>query len=86
VTPDSASVSGAKPANEVTPDLDADSIPDSGASAPKQTTAASASEPYRELIEQALNRGRNAKAIWQDLVDDHGFTGSPANRAIFMTQ
>jgi hypothetical protein len=92
VTPDSASVSGAKPANEVPPDLDADSkpanevIPDSGASAPKQTTAASASEPYRELIEQALNRGRNAKAIWQDLVDDHGFTGSPANRAIFMTQ
>ena len=66
VTPDSASVSGAKPANEVPPDLDADSkpanevIPDSGASAPKQTTAASASEPYRELIEQALNRGRNA--------------------------
>ncbi len=34
---------------------------------------ASACEPYRELIELALGRGRNAMAIWQDLVDDHGF-------------
>jgi hypothetical protein len=34
----------------------------------------SACEPYRELIERALSRGRNAMAIWQDLVDDHGFT------------
>src|ERR1700716_1925968 len=60
---------GAKPANGVIPDLDPDSnpangvIPDSGTSAPKQTVAASASEPYRELIEQAAARGRNAKAI-----------------------
>ena len=71
------------PANEVIPDPDADSkpangvIPDSGAAAdpPQPTTTASASEPYRELIEQALTKGRNAKAIWQDLVDDHGFVG-----------
>jgi transposase len=34
---------------------------------------ASACEPYRELIVEWLSRGRNAKAIWQDLVDDHGF-------------
>jgi transposase len=34
---------------------------------------ASACEPYRELIALALGRGRNAMAIWQDLVDDHGF-------------
>jgi transposase len=33
----------------------------------------SACEPYRELILDALARGRNARAIWQDLVDDHGF-------------
>ena len=71
-----------KPANEVTPDSAAspkpanEVIPDSEASAPRQTVTASASEPYRELIEQATIRGRNAKAIWQDLVDDHGFTGS----------
>jgi len=33
----------------------------------------SACEPYRELLEQGLGRGRNAMAIWQDLVSDHGF-------------
>jgi transposase len=66
MTADSASV--AKPANEV--------IPDSGAELPKPQATASASEPFRELIERALARGRNAKAIWQDLVDDHGFRGS----------
>lgn len=35
--------------------------------------AASACEPYRDLIEAALRVGRNAKAIWQDLVSQHGF-------------
>ena len=35
----------------------------------------SASEPYRELIELALARSRNAMAIGQDLVSQHGFTG-----------
>jgi len=35
--------------------------------------SASACEPYRELIVEAVGRGRNAVAIWQDLVDDHGF-------------
>ena len=34
---------------------------------------ASACEPYRELILEWLRRKRNAVAIWQDLVDDHGF-------------
>jgi len=27
------------------------------------------------LIELSLSKGRYAKAIYQDLVDDHGFTG-----------
>lgn len=27
-------------------------------------------EPYRDLIEEQLRLGRNAKVIWQDLVDD----------------
>ena len=40
---------------------------------------ASACEPYRELIADALGRGRNAMAIWQDLVDGHGFTGRYAS-------
>jgi transposase len=41
---------------------------------PTRSPTASASEPYRELIELALGRGRNAMAIWQDLVSEHGFT------------
>jgi transposase len=40
---------------------------------PGRSPAASACEPYRELIELGLGRGRNAVAIFQDLVDDHGF-------------
>src|SRR4029078_9449690 len=36
-------------------------------------------EPYRDLIAEALGRGRNAMAIWQDLVDDHGFTARYAS-------
>jgi transposase len=30
--------------------------------------------PFRDFIELSLSKGRNAKAIYQDLVDDHGFT------------
>ncbi len=40
---------------------------------PGRAPAASACEPYRELIELALARGRDAMAIYRDLVDDHGF-------------
>src|ERR1700753_3708261 len=36
--------------------------------------ARSASEPYREWIEQQVRLRRNAQAIYQDLVDQHGFT------------
>ena len=40
---------------------------------PGRAPAASACEPYRELIDAALARGRDAMAIWRDLVDDHSF-------------
>jgi transposase len=40
---------------------------------PGRAPTASACEPYRELIADAAARGRNAMAIWQDLVDEHGF-------------
>ena len=33
----------------------------------------SACEPHREFIDAALRKGRNAVAIYQDLVTDHGF-------------
>jgi transposase len=48
-------------------------------SSPGRAPSASACEPYRELIAEALGRGRNAMAIWQDLVDDHGFTARYAS-------
>jgi hypothetical protein len=41
--------------------------------------SASACAPYHALIETALTSGRKAMAIWQDLVDDHGFTGPYAS-------
>jgi transposase len=45
----------------------------------RRAPSASACGPYRELIAEALGRGRNAMAIWQDLVDDHGFTARYAS-------
>jgi hypothetical protein len=46
---------------------------------PARAPSASACEPYRALIAAALSRGRNAVAIYQDLVDDHGFTAKYAS-------
>jgi transposase len=48
--------------------------------------SASACAPYRELIADALARGRNAMAIWQDLVDDHGFTARYASVRRFVVK
>jgi len=42
----------------------------------RAAVAKSACEPWRELIEEGLGRGRNATAIWQSLVDEHGFEAS----------
>ena len=46
---------------------------------PTRAPSASACEIYREIITDALSHGRNAMAIWQDLVDDHGFSGRYAS-------
>ena len=64
-----------KPAKEVS----TDSEPSPWPPRPGRAPTASACEPYRELIAEALGRGRNAVAIWQDLVDDHGFTAGYAS-------
>jgi len=79
VTPDSGpaatpeseaeSSTNSKPANEATPDFGA-------ASEPSHSPTASACEAHRDFIELSLSKGRNAKAIYQDLVDDHGFRAS----------
>ena len=52
---------------------------------PSRAPRASACEPYRELIVEALGRGRNAMAIWQDLVDDHGFPAGYASVRRFVS-
>jgi transposase len=46
---------------------------------PNGSPSASACEPFREVIEAELAEGRNAMAIWQDLVDGHGFAGRYAS-------
>jgi len=79
----------AKPANEVIPDPQAakpasgaEVTPDSGTGSASQpvvpqngSASRSACEPHRETIELGLSKGRNAKGIWQDLVDRSGFAG-----------
>jgi transposase len=53
---------------------------------PGRAPSASACEPYRELITEGLARGRNAMAIWQDLVDDHGFRARYASVKRFVAK
>jgi len=100
VTPDSGSAEptaevsadpfSAKPANGVTPDSGAELAVSTGAAAPAlppaSNSSASACEPHREAIELWLSRGRNAKAIWQDLVDIHGFASGYQSVKRFVRQ
>jgi transposase len=69
----------AKPANEVITDFGAE-LTSGGAAAPGpqpgRSPSASACEPYRDAIELGLSRGRNAMAIWQELVDTCGLAAS----------
>ena len=68
-----------KPAKEVSPD--SRPVP-----APGRSPSASACEPFRDFIELSLSKGRNAKAIYQDLVDDHGFAARYASVKRFVRQ
>lgn len=79
----------AKPANEVTTDS-GDSKPanEGGLTTdfirsfsvkqslqlPEPNPSASECEPFRTTIELGVSRGRNAVAIWQDLVTEYGFS------------
>jgi transposase len=56
-----------------------DSGPAAVSPQPGRAPSASACEPYRDLIVEALRLGRNAVAIWQDLVSGHGFTARYAS-------
>src|SRR5690606_15374929 len=68
---------GAKPATTPTVSTDL---------GPTRAPSASACEIYREVITEALSRGRNAMGIWQDLVDDHGCTVKYASVRRFVTR
>jgi hypothetical protein len=45
-----------------------------GPEAAKPSSSRSACELFQEAIQLGLSRGRNARAIWQDLVSDHGLS------------
>jgi hypothetical protein len=66
-----------KPANEVTTDSGSPDLPSEPIPYPNNTLNSKRSvsncEPYRDVIELGLERGRNAMAIWQELVTEHGF-------------
>ncbi len=63
-----AKAKSAKPANEVTTGF--------GVELEATNGKRSVCEPFREAIELGLSRGRDAIAIWQDLVAESGFGGS----------
>lgn len=71
VTTDSEVGAEAKPANEVTTDLLQVKQP-----YVLTTPAKSRCAPHDALVREAVQRGRNAKAIYQQLVDEHGFTAN----------
>ena len=51
-------------------------IPPPRPPAPAAAGSVSSCEPHRAFIEEQLRRRRNTVAIWQDLVDQHGFAGA----------
>jgi len=57
-----------KPAIQVTHDFNA--------AFSRKTPVPITCETYQERIEEGLAHGRNGKAVWQDLLSEHGFTGS----------
>ena len=65
----------AKPAIEVTTGFGVE-LRSPRSENPGRNPSASACEPFQEAIDLGLSRGRNAMAIWQDLVSDYGFTSS----------
>ena len=71
----SADALAAKPANEVTTDFGAELASEAPQPQPSRSPSASACDVHRDAIEVGLSRGRNAMAIWQDLVDTYRFAG-----------
>src|SRR5881296_1657150 len=84
VSTDSSAGPASNPANGVGVSTDSPAAPP--LPRPGRSPAASACEPYRELIAAALARRRNAMAIWQDLVDGQGFPAGYASVMRFVRQ
>ena len=87
--------SGSKPATLAGVSTDSEAKPatlegvstDSGPiGQPGRAPSASTCEPFRDLIVAALARGRNAVAIWQELVDEHGFPARYASVKRFVVR
>jgi len=79
----------AKPASEVNTDFGAElaGCPTAPPEPqPGRSPSASACGPYRDAIELALSGGRNAMAIWQDLVDAYGFAAGYQSVRRFVTK
>jgi len=79
----------AKPANEVITDFGVELTTGAAAAPgpqPGRSPSASACAPYRDAIELGLSHGRNAMAIWQELVDTCGFTASYQSVQRFVRQ
>jgi len=72
-----------KPANEVATDSASAEWAEAAAlrvpERPGRSPSASACQAYRELIEIGVERGRTARAIYEDLVDVHGFAAGYAS-------
>ncbi len=76
VSTDPAAAEASKPASREEVSTDLASAP---MITPDHSPTVSACEPHREFIEAALRVGRNAKAIWEDLVTQRGFGGGYAS-------
>ena len=74
LTKGKAEAKNAKPANAVITGFGVESKR-SETENPQQIASSSACEPFREAIELGLSQGRDATAIWQDLVSESGFGG-----------
>jgi transposase len=68
--------SSAKPAIRVATDFVRVNAEKQPIQLPSSKLSTSDCEPFRKTIELGLSRGRNAMAIWQDMVTDHGFGGA----------
>src|ERR1700738_204479 len=58
------------------PESDGEGPTDPPAVADASIATRSACEPYRDFIEAAVAAGRNAVAVYQDLVEHHGYDGA----------